>query len=266
MAVSGDGPKAAHLWGAVPDVLHWSVASFVDGRSLCAMAACCRAWTRWEADGALWERLCVRHDQTALRRRARPIQRLELDAHVLEAYGNETLRLVVVGAAPRAGTTSLVHRFLGETRQPPRAASHAAIRIQHACVGPRAGASRLVRIVEETEARRARRMRIIEEGRYFGIPGRGTMYQGAGVLVVADISSPTAAADAARAFDVIFRDTAAAPRPRLILCATKADLHYSDLTHDRLAGLASAVGAFFVRASSRDGTGVETAFLLPFVS
>ena len=40
MAVSGDGPKAAHLWGAVPDVLHWSVASFVDGRSLCAMAAC----------------------------------------------------------------------------------------------------------------------------------------------------------------------------------------------------------------------------------
>ena len=196
----------ADAWRRVPEVLHWAVAASVDGRSLAMMGAVSRSMRRWAHEEALWSALVGSHDQAALRRAARPIARLELEEHLLEAYQEETLRLVVIGAAPGAGATSLVHRFLRRAprERPP---SSAAIRIQHACVGLRpAGARRLLRIVEDSDARRARRVRIIEEGRYFGHVDRRAMYEGAGVVVVVDVSSPSAVADAARAFDIIGRD------------------------------------------------------------
>ena len=255
----------ADAWRRVPEVLHWAVAASVDGRSLATMGAVNRSMRRWAHEEALWSALVGSHDQAALRRAARPIARLELEEHLLEAYQEETLRLVVIGAAPGAGTTSLVHRFLRRAprERPP---SSAAIRIQHACVGLRpAGARRLLRIVEDSDARRARRVRIIEEGRYFGHVDRRAMYEGAGVVVVVDVSSPSAVADAARAFDIIGRDTGKGEPPRVVLCATKTDLFHSAATAARLDRLASAVGARSVRASARDGTGVDTAFLLPFV-
>ena len=92
----------ADAWRRVPEVLHWAVAASVDGRSLAMMGAVNRSMRRWAHEEALWSALVGSHDQAALRRAARPIARLELEEHLLEAYQEETLRLVVIGAAPGA--------------------------------------------------------------------------------------------------------------------------------------------------------------------
>ena len=204
----------ADAWRRVPEVLHWAVAASVDGRSLAMMGAVNRSMRRWAHEEALWSALVGSHDQAALRRAARPIARLELEEHLLEAYQEETLRLVVIGAAPGAGATSLVHRFLRRAprERPP---SSAAIRIQHACVGLRpAGARRLLRIVEDSDARRARRVRIIEEGRYFGhvdrraakeseIPNFKGSYLGRFPLVSADFWTSDHLSERSRSVDAI---------------------------------------------------------------
>ena len=88
----------ADAWRRVPEVLHWAVAASVDGRSLAMMGAVNRSMRRWAHEEALWSALVGSHDQAALRRAARPIARLELEEHLLEAYQEETLRLAIDAA------------------------------------------------------------------------------------------------------------------------------------------------------------------------